>query len=220
MEAVRNGELSASRLAAAPSYLLFGNNVCEMRDFAWLLAAWDREPLMGMTYVSGLLACIPSYLMPVRSEMSWGRFSTHMTELDGAGHPGLRPTIFGEAYFNFGLVGVLVFGVLLGAMFGRTSAFAQRTLALSDPRERAFRLLCAFLYFEFFLRFQQSGNYFQCYIELGLVVVGLIGATALARLRAGSCFRRGCRVTVGLAWRIANILSRYWRRTSKHHEQL
>jgi hypothetical protein len=196
MEAFRNGELSASRLAAAPSYLLFGNNVCETRDFAWILAAWDREPLMGMTYVSGLLACIPSALMPIRQEISWRVFSTDMTGLSGAGHPGLRPTIFGEAYFNFDLVGVLVFAVLLGAVFGRTAAFAQRTLQLPDPRERAFRLLCAFLYFEFFLRFQQSGNYFQCYVEAGLVVAGLVGATVLARLRAGAAARSGAKVAM------------------------
>jgi hypothetical protein len=70
-------------------------------------------------------------------------------------------------------------------VFGRTAAFAQRTLELSDPRERAFRLMCAFLYFEFFLRFQQTANYFQSYIELGLVVMGLAGAALLTHLRRG-----------------------------------
>jgi hypothetical protein len=132
--------------------------------------------------------------------MSWGLFSTRMTGLEGGGHPGLRPTVFAEAYFNFDLVGVLVFGLLLGAVFGRTAAFAQWTMQLSDRRERAFRLLCAFLYFEFFLRFQQSANYFQSCIELGLLMIGLNGATALVRWRHGTGSRaaaaRGLRVSL------------------------
>ena len=189
VETIRQEELSLSRFTAAPVYVLFGNNLSELRDFAWMLSAWDHEPLLGTTYASGLLAWIPAFLMPARKEMSWGLFSTGMTGLSSpAGHPGLRPTVFAEAYFNFGLVGVLVFGLLLGAVFGRAAAFAQRTMELPDPRERCFRLLCVFLYFEFFLRFQQSANYFQSYIELGLLVAGLTGATVLARLRgAGPC---------------------------------
>jgi hypothetical protein len=103
----------------------------------------------------------------------------------------LRPTIFAEAYFNFNLTGVLVFGLLLGAVFGRTAAFAERTLQLSNPRERAFRLLCVFLYFEFFLRFQQTANYFQSYVELGLLVVGLTGVTMLAHWRGDAGSRSG-----------------------------
>jgi hypothetical protein len=186
VETVRQEEISLSRFTAAPAYVLFGNNLSELRDFAWMLAAWDHEPILGTTYASGLLAWIPSFLLPARKEMSWGVFSTVMTGLaTPQGHPGLRPTLFAEAYFNFGLPGVLGFGSLLGAVFGRAAAFAQRTMELADPRERCFRLLCVFLYFEFFLRFQQSANYFQSYIELGLLVIGLTGATVLARLRAG-----------------------------------
>ncbi len=136
----KQGKMSSERFASAPLHLLFGNNLSELRDFAWMLSAWDHEPIMGATYLSGSLAWIPSYLMPIRKELGWGVFSTEMTGLGGAGHPGLRPTIFGEAYFNFGLLGVVVFAMLLGAVFGRTAAFAQRTLELADPRERAFRL--------------------------------------------------------------------------------
>ncbi len=184
VETVRQEEWTLSRFTAAPAYVLFGNNLSELRDFAWMLAAWDREPLLGTTYTAGLLAWIPAFLLPARKEMSWGAFSTTMTALNTpTGHPGLRPTVFAEAYFNFGVVGAVVFGLLLGAVFGRAAGFAQRTMQLSDPRERCFRLLCVFLFFEFFLRFQQSANYFQSFIELGLLVLGLTGATVLARFR-------------------------------------
>ena len=184
VETVRQEEWTLSRFTAAPAYVLFGNNLSELRDFSWLLAAWDGEPLLGTTYVSGFLAWIPAFLLPDRKEMSWGVFSTVMTGLSTPpGHPGLRPTVFAEAYFNFGLAGVMGIGLFLGAIFGRAAAFAERTMGLSDPRERCFRLFCIFLYFEFFLRFQQSANYFQSFIELGLLVLGLTGATVVARFR-------------------------------------
>ena len=179
VEALRQRDLSFERVRVAPLTLLFGNNLSELRDFAWMLSAWDQKPILGTTYMSGLLAWIPSFLLPERKEWSWGTFSTHMTGLDDGGHPGLRPTLFAEAYFNFDLVGVLVYAAFMGAIFGRVSAFSQRVLSWPRPGERAFALLCAFLYFEFFLRCQQSANCFQSYIDLVLLSGGLAGAIAI-----------------------------------------
>ena len=84
VETVRQEEWTLSRFTAAPAYVLFGNNLSELRDFAWMLAAWDREPLLGTTYTAGLLAWIPAFLLPARKEMSWGAFSTTMTALEHA----------------------------------------------------------------------------------------------------------------------------------------
>ena len=162
-----------------PVRVLFGNNLSELRDFSWILAGWDGELLLGRTYVSGALSWIPSFLLPDRKEWGWGQFSTRTTALDGGAHPGLRPTVFAEAYFNFDLVGVVVFATLLGALFGRVAAFANRVLSEPDRGERAFLLLCAFLYFEFFLRFQQTAGYFQSYVELSLLCAGLVGPAVL-----------------------------------------
>jgi hypothetical protein len=50
----------------------------------------------------------------------------------------------------------------------------------ANPRDRVVELMCSFLYFEFFLRFQQTAGYFQSYVELGLLVLGLVGATLIA----------------------------------------
>lgn len=179
MEAYRIGDFSPERLAAAPVNTLFGNNLSELRDFAWILSGWDHEPLLGKTYVSGFLAYIPSYLLPERKAWGWGRFSTEVTGLTGGTHPGLRPTIFAEAYFNFDLLGVLVLGLVLGTIFGRLSAVAERLMQNANERERLFGLMCVFLYFECFLRLQQTPGYFASYIEVIFVITGLVGASLI-----------------------------------------
>jgi oligosaccharide repeat unit polymerase len=182
VEAWRINDFSPERMAAAPVNILFGNNLSELRDFAWIISGWDHEPLLGKTYVSGFLSFIPSFLLPERKEWSWGLFSTETTGLTGGTHPGLRPTIFAEAYFNFDLVGVLVIGIVLGAIFGRLSAVAERLMRSVDQRERLFGLLCVFLYFEFFLRLQQTPGYFVSYIEAIFVLTGLVGAVVVSKL--------------------------------------
>ncbi len=180
MEAYRIGDFSPERLAAAPVNTLFGNNLSELRDFAWILSGWDHEPLMGKTYVSGFLSWIPSYLLPERKAWSWGLFSTETTGLTGGTHPGLRPTIFAEAYFNFDLLGVLVLGIVLGTIFGRLSAVAERVMQNSNPHERLFGLMCVFFYFECCLRLQQTPGYFVSYIEILFVIAGLVGAALVS----------------------------------------
>jgi oligosaccharide repeat unit polymerase len=182
VEAWRNKRFSSEHLAAAPVNVLFGNNLSELRDFAWVISGWDREPLWGKTYVSGFLAFIPSYLLPERRDGSWGQFSTVNTGLAGGNHPGLRPTIFAEAYFNFDLFGVLLIAIILGTLLGRLSAVAERLMQSTNPRERLFGLMCIFLYFEFFLRLQQTPGYFSSYIEVIFVTTGLVAAAIIAKI--------------------------------------
>ena len=53
--------------------------------------------------------------------------------IDPTNHPGLRPGYFGEAYFNFGLLGVLAVGLILG-IFGRLAdTEAKRALTAKRP---------------------------------------------------------------------------------------
>jgi hypothetical protein len=121
-------------------------------------------------------------LLPERREWGWGPFSTEITGLAGGNHPGLRPTIFAEAYFNFDLVGVLIIGAFLGTLLGRCSAVAERLMLNTNPRERLFGLMCVFLYFECFLRIQQTPGYFTSYIEVLFVITGLVGASLIRQL--------------------------------------
>jgi hypothetical protein len=73
VEALRNDDLTADRLAMGPMHFIFGNNLSELRDFAWILSGWDGELLKGKTYAAGFLAFIPSALLPDRTARGWPR---------------------------------------------------------------------------------------------------------------------------------------------------
>jgi hypothetical protein len=92
------------------THYLYGNNFSDNRDFACLLAYWDGEFLLGKSYVAGLFSFIPRTLLSLREEWSFALISNHWMSLDSAYMPGLRPGLFGECFFNFGLPGVAVLG--------------------------------------------------------------------------------------------------------------
>jgi oligosaccharide repeat unit polymerase len=92
----------------------YGNNFSDTRDFAWILSYWDGEYLYGKTYVAGILSFIPRALSSFREEWGISMVTNAMVGFDSDLMPGLRPGLFGEAYFNFGLLGVILFGCLFG----------------------------------------------------------------------------------------------------------
>jgi oligosaccharide repeat unit polymerase len=109
--------------------MCFGNQFSDLRDFAWILSRFNGEWLMGKTYVAGYTPFLPSVLSPFRTEFGWGRWSSAIAGLDPTHHGGLRAGIFGEIYFNFGLVGFLVIcpivGWITGSIFANGTAFMR-----------------------------------------------------------------------------------------------
>jgi len=111
---------------------LYGNTFSDLRDFAWFLSYWDDELILGKTYLSGLLSFIPSGLLDFRSIWSLGKVTTRFTGLTEGFHGGLRITLFGESYINFGIIGVVLFsftfGYLLESVNRRVMTFISRDL--------------------------------------------------------------------------------------------
>ncbi len=93
----------------------YGNSFSDTRDFALVLSFWDGQHFYGLTYLAGLLAFIPRALSPFRDHWAIGVVTATMAGFSPTEHPGLRPGVFGEAYLNFGLVGVVLAGVLMGS---------------------------------------------------------------------------------------------------------
>ena len=96
--------------------IFYGNSFSDTRDFATILSFWDGHFIWGKTYLAGLIAFIPRVLSSFRDKWSYGVVTATMAGLDPTEHPGLRIGSFGEAYLNFGLVGVILLGLFVGAI--------------------------------------------------------------------------------------------------------
>lgn len=93
---------------------LFGNSFSDTRDFAIVIGKWDKEFLLGKTYLAGLTSLIPRSVSEFRNTWGLGVFTARTCGFDPLVHPGLRPGLFGEAYFNFGIIGVIFVGIIVG----------------------------------------------------------------------------------------------------------
>jgi hypothetical protein len=135
---VREGQYNLFRTMATLGIKLFyGNNFSDLRDFAWVKSSWNGEYFLGRTQLAGLLAFIPSAVSSFRSEWNWGVVTTTLAGLDPTITPGLRTGAFGEMYFNFGLLGVLLAGFVNGYLIRRihnSCLAAARTLPAYEAR--------------------------------------------------------------------------------------
>ncbi len=112
--------------------ILYGNNFSDLRDFAWVDALWDHNFWMGKTYLAALTAFVPRFASEFRDAWGTGAATAITLGFDPHVHPGVRPGAFGESYFNFGLIGVLVVGLAIGVIVRRVDIDVKR--ALTGPR--------------------------------------------------------------------------------------
>ncbi|QCC84680.1 oligosaccharide repeat unit polymerase [Desulfovibrio desulfuricans] len=107
----------------------------EISDAALLIQSMNTHDVpfcWGKTYLSALLSFVPSSIFPFRETYGFGRYSLEVFSLNETSpiaptYGGLRPTFVGEAYLNGGLVGVILFGVVLGILLGAWRC-RQRTI--------------------------------------------------------------------------------------------
>lgn len=130
----RAGEYSVTGLLGSLAFLLFyGNNFSDLRDFAWVYSAWDHIYWGGKTYLAALLAFIPRFASHFRDTWGLGVATASTVGFDPEVHPGVRPGAFGEGFFNFGLIGVIAVGLLLGMVVRRVDIDVKRALGSSHP---------------------------------------------------------------------------------------
>lgn len=130
----RAGEYSVTGLLGSIFFLLFyGNNFSDLRDFAWVYSAWDHVLWGGKTYAAAVLAFIPRFASHFRDTWGLGVATASTVGFDPEIHPGLRPGAFGEGFFNFGLLGVIAVGLLLGVVSRLVDSEVKRALGSSQP---------------------------------------------------------------------------------------
>jgi hypothetical protein len=182
---VREGQFNILRTIATLGIKLFyGNNFSDLRDFAWIRSYWDGTYYLGKTQLAGLLGFIPSIVSPFRAEWNWGVVTTTITGLDPLVNPGLRAGMFGEMYFNFGLPGVMIAGLLYGYAIRRVqnaSLMAAISLPTSEARLKIFAGMVALGLVGSLLN---TAGFFGFYITLGVLLLLPVFDFTIRALRA------------------------------------
>ncbi|MGY3211543.1 O-antigen polymerase [Mucilaginibacter sp. HD30] len=112
---LRAGEFSMEVMMSAFFVQIFyGNTFSDLRDFSWVLSVWNGQYFYGKTYLAAFISFIPSSVSAFRSEWSIGKVTAIMAGYSPKEHPGIRPGMFGESFLNFGIIGVVILGILLG----------------------------------------------------------------------------------------------------------
>ncbi|MBI2743045.1 MAG: hypothetical protein HYX48_03930 [Chlamydiales bacterium] len=152
---------------------LYGSHLSDNRDFAWLLSYWDGEYLYGKSYLAALLSFLPRFASEFREAWSYGGYVTELVQFDRLQHTGLRSGPFGEAYLNFGWVGVMAMGTIGGYVLRLADVKLKEAVLLHGNIVKGFAGTFAFIVVTNF--FNTSGFwllYFFILINLALYMIG------------------------------------------------
>lgn len=168
---VRNDQFDATweeRVLYFLAEISFGNTFSDLRDFANVLGRWDGELEYGKTYLSGFFSFIPSSLFQDRQLWAFGNFTLRILGIEESSlHPGARPIIFGESYFNFGLIGIIIGALILGWAY----TLLDDSIYKYSKENRADKVGGAFLTTTFLVHFVSSAAMFKFYIAVILLLI-------------------------------------------------
>jgi hypothetical protein len=131
---VRAGHYSLTQFFEVLVALLFyGNTFSDLRDFSWVYSHWNHVFWGGKTYLAAIGSFVPRFASEFRDTWGLGVVTATTVGFDPHVHPGLRPGVFGEGYFNFGWIGVTVIGLMLGVIYKRVDLDVKKALITSRP---------------------------------------------------------------------------------------
>lgn len=164
---VRAGQYSVTEFfGVLASLLLFGDTFSDLRDFAWVYARWDHVLWGGKTYLAALTSFVPRFASEFRDTWGLGVATGTTIGLDPQLHPGVRPGIFGEGYFNFGLLGVVAVGLLVGIIFRRIDLDVKS--AMVPTRASMMEALAATMLVHVALAIAISSSFSNLYVLAGI----------------------------------------------------
>jgi hypothetical protein len=116
--------LGLSDLDDRLAFTIAGSALPEVRDLGWTIDLLDGDRLNGSTFVQALVP-LPSFVSDFSQTHSLRAVTSRLIGLDAERRTGgLRLTLFGEAFLNFGYVGP----VLCGFLFGVLCAWVHRSV--------------------------------------------------------------------------------------------
>ncbi len=96
-----------------------------IRELTRLLSFFDENFLYGLTYIAGFISFVPTAINPFKEEYNYMRYITYLSGENPDLFGGMRATFIGEAFINFGVIGV----ILISIMFGFLLFYLQRIIS-------------------------------------------------------------------------------------------
>ncbi|KQO83345.1 oligosaccharide repeat unit polymerase [Rhizobium sp. Leaf262] len=172
LRSTADGNDSVDILQILSYQILYGNNFSDFRDYAWILSGFDGHFYRGMTYLAGYTALVPSFISEFRNDFRMGIITSTLAGLDPQFHAGLRPTLFGEAYLNFGIPGVVVIATLFGYYFGKLQMWVHDNL---QPNRLGLRkVACGYIAFLFLFNAVFTPGFYYVYVVVAWLTGGII----------------------------------------------
>ena len=98
-----------------------------------ITSALNLQTLAAGFAVAAVLSFVPRFASQFRDTWGLGVATASTVGFDPQIHPGLRPGVFGEGFFNFGLFGVVAVGLVLGVILRRVDIDVKRAFASARP---------------------------------------------------------------------------------------
>ncbi len=159
------------------AFAVAGSALPEVRDLGWTIDLMDGDRLNGTTFLQALVP-LPSLVSDFSQTHSLRAVTSRLIGLDAERRTGgLRLTLAGEAYLNFGYFGP----VLVGALFGMVCAYLEAVIdELKKRRTTWANYTAAVLFVWICFWVYLGGTQAAATIKIGSVL--LIGALFLARM--------------------------------------
>ena len=140
LSSLRDGQYSLGLFFAGLGFMaLYGNTFCDMRDFAWIYSNWDHHLWLGRTYLAGVAMFVPRSASGFREKWVLGVATNSTVGIDNDLHPGLKPGLFGESFFNFGWAGSIAVGIIFGVLLRKIDSDVKSAFKdSSEPFQKAF----------------------------------------------------------------------------------
>jgi hypothetical protein len=150
----------------------------EVRDLAWTLNRLGGEKLEGTTFVQALLP-LPSIASDWSAKHSLRAISTKLIGVDQTGQSGgLRLTLMGEGYINFGYLGT----ILASFVWGCGVAWCEERLHIIGGTQSEFAnyvsVMC-FVWFCFLIYL--AGTQAAAFVKMGTLLI--VGASIVCKRR-------------------------------------
>ena len=146
---------------------LYGNTFSDVRDFALVLSNWNGNYLNGKAYLADLLSFLPTSISEYRFVWNFGRYTVRLAGYDELVHPGFRLGQFGEPFFNFGVLGVVIFGFIGGYLMSFVNYYCFKFSSEGKIAEASAVFLASLLFPYLFI----SIGFFQFYVFLVILIV-------------------------------------------------